>query len=179
MCRERETCKYGDGNRTTSRWGMVRLGKRWRSKAPIPRPNFKPHIVGCCSSRTMCPAHPTVASGIMRSFSLSSSAMASSMASRSRAHKHESLAHEASSPLPFSPVNRTTLSTTRPSTQEREQATFPHSGRLERPAARGKGRRAGAWRRPDGAEERDGGAALASPPPCPRPAHQQQHDAEP
>jgi hypothetical protein len=136
VCRERERCKYGDGNRTTSRWGMVRLGKRWRSKAPIPRPNFKPHIVGCCSSRTMCPAHPTVASGIMRSFSLSSSAMASSMASRSRAHKHESLAHEASSPLPFSPVNRTTLSTTRPSTQEREQTTFPHSGRLERPAAR-------------------------------------------
>ena len=93
--------------------------------------------------------------------------------------KDKSLAHEASSTLPFFPANHTTLAATRSGAQGSKQTTFPHSGRVERPAARGKGRRVGAGRRRDGAEDRDGGATLASPPPCPRPAHQQQHDAEP
>ena len=59
-----------------------------------------------------------------------------------------SLAHDTSSPRPLSPVNRTTLATTRSSMQDSKHATSPRSGRIERPAARGKGRRAGAGRRP-------------------------------
>ena len=62
--------------------------------------------------------------------------------------KDKSLAHEASSALPFFPANHTTLAATQRVMQGSKQTTFPRSARFERPAARGKGRRAGAGRRP-------------------------------
>ena len=130
-----------------------------------------PHIAGCSSSVVINLTQVELQMVLISTVSTFLSFLSSSFSCLDLVHER---------PGSFSPPPSFTLrtaATTQGVTQESKQTTFPRSDRIERHAARGKG---GEWApgiAQDAAGERDDGAALASPPPSPRPAHQQQRKA--